>query len=102
MIEKVVELVTPYCGNCKMIEPTVKSMFELYKVPFEKIDASGKDGKPYVWKYDVRSVPTFIITYKESDKEPTVVDYANFNMVKQILIQNTEFKDDSSDEEGLQ
>lgn len=62
---KLIELSAPWCGVCKMIQPTVKRFMDKYPdVEFECLDVETGEGSKVADEFNLKTVPTFLF-YKD-------------------------------------
>jgi thioredoxin 1 len=69
---KVIKFGADWCGPCRMIEPTIKSLKEKYNVEGSDVEIVSIDvdvDPETSSKYGIRNVPTFIF-----EKDDTVVE----------------------------
>lgn len=74
---------SPWCGVCKKVVPRVESVSEkCKKSQFGKIDITANTQKPS--EFQVLSIPTIIIFQDGKEKERTVGDISEQQLVQKI------------------
>ena len=60
-MNKIVEVTTPTCTVCKMIKPMLEMVLNKHfsSLNIEVLDHESDEGKKYVEKYSIKSVPAF-------------------------------------------
>eukprot|EP00929_Paragymnodinium_shiwhaense_P051185 TRINITY_DN25776_c0_g2_i1.p1 TRINITY_DN25776_c0_g2~~TRINITY_DN25776_c0_g2_i1.p1 ORF type:complete len:200 (-),score=54.79 TRINITY_DN25776_c0_g2_i1:296-895(-) len=85
---------TTWCGPCKLMDPKVQELSEVFaeKASFSKVigDKEGNDGKKIMRREGVRTVPLYQI-YKDGEKVGSVAG-ANFEDLKNELETHTGLK----------
>lgn len=65
-----VDFYATWCGPCKRIAPRIEEYSNIYNgIEFLKVDVDEQDINEIVNKYDVNSLPTFMI-FKAKDMKP--------------------------------
>ncbi len=74
---------SPWCGICKKVVPRVESLSEKYdKLRFGKIDITTNTQKPS--EFQVLSIPAIIIFEDGKEKERTVGDVSEQELMQKI------------------
>ena len=74
---------SPWCGVCKKVTPRVESISEKYgKAKFGKIDITANTQKAS--ELQVLSIPTVIVFKDGEEKERTVGDVSEEELIKKI------------------
>lgn len=80
---KLVDLWAPWCGSCKMINPSVESIAEEYKDSLDvlKVDIDEED---ITNELDVMSIPTLIL-FKDGEQVDSITGFTPKEKIEQMI-----------------
>lgn len=69
---KLVDIWASWCGPCKMMEPVLDKLQDVYNIPIEKVNAD--EHPEYLVEYGVKSIPTLLV-FKDEEYSSRIVGY---------------------------
>lgn len=81
---KIVDLWAPWCGSCKMLNPTVEGLASEYENDLDILKVNIDEEEDIASELDVMSIPTLVF-FKDGEKVESITGFQPKEKIQQLI-----------------